>query len=232
MRRRFFHVVSFFMFFFNIVVGLFAALRRILFGAVFGIFLIPRLDRCLLMRGVEKFDSGSSASALECYDSLFFYSVQNVYFFFSAFKCYLAMLQVDCTHNHPVMKAFVQLLWSLHEKNKLQALENGDVTDTSADFKRQSDLELVKVDELKDVVSENADAPKKRRSPKWRNKWWKAVTLYNNPSLTLELLKQDMQKSKMSAAEKRVSNCRYTLKRVNNKLFADNVHVHVHVDKP
>ena len=30
------------------------------------------------------------------------------------------MLEVDCAHNHPIMKAFVQLLWSLHAQKKLE----------------------------------------------------------------------------------------------------------------
>ena len=46
-----------------------------------------------------------------------------------------------------------------------------------------------------------------RRHPKWRNKWWKAVTLYNNPSLTLELIRQEMrnEKNKQDGAVLKVS---------------------------
>ena len=54
-------------------------------------------------------------------------------------------------------------------------------------------------------VAKSVDSRKERRSPKWRNKWWKAVTLYNNPSLRLDLLKQDLKNSKATAADKRVS---------------------------
>lgn len=56
--RRFYHIVSFYLFFFNVILGLFSCLRRILLSLVFGLILISRLDRCLLMRGFERFDAG------------------------------------------------------------------------------------------------------------------------------------------------------------------------------
>ena len=57
--RRIYHIVSFYLFFFNVVLGLFSCLRRILMSLVFGLMLISRLDRCLLMRGFERFDAGT-----------------------------------------------------------------------------------------------------------------------------------------------------------------------------
>ena len=51
----------------------------------------------------------------------------------------------------------------------------------------------------------NKEKPQaQRRHPKWRNKWWKAITLYNNPSLTLDLMKQELKQSKKMDAEARV----------------------------
>ncbi len=59
--RRVYHVTNFFLFFFNIILGLFSCLKRILFSVVFGTLLISRLDRCLLMRGFETFDAGNKS---------------------------------------------------------------------------------------------------------------------------------------------------------------------------
>ena len=58
--RRVFHVMSFFMFFFNIVVGLFSCLRRIVISLILGTLLVSRLDRCLLMPGFEDKDAGTT----------------------------------------------------------------------------------------------------------------------------------------------------------------------------
>ena len=57
--RRFYHITSFYLFFFNVVLGLFSCLRRLLMSMVFGLILISRLDRCLLMRAFERFDTGN-----------------------------------------------------------------------------------------------------------------------------------------------------------------------------
>ena len=60
--RRFYHITSFYLFFFNVVLGFFSCLRRLLMSMVFGLILISRLDRCLLMRGFERFDTGKLPS--------------------------------------------------------------------------------------------------------------------------------------------------------------------------
>jgi hypothetical protein len=46
------------LFFFNVLLGLFTCLKRILFSVFFGTILISRLDRLLLTRGFERFDTG------------------------------------------------------------------------------------------------------------------------------------------------------------------------------
>ena len=47
------------------------------------------------------------------------------------------MLEVDCAHNHPVMKAFVQLLWTLNtqkqeEEERLAAITVNTVAGDNA----------------------------------------------------------------------------------------------------
>ncbi|WAR24162.1 STR6L-like protein [Mya arenaria] len=49
--RTVYDVFSFFMLFLNASIGLVQYLKRILFSAVLGVFLIPRMDRSLYMRG-------------------------------------------------------------------------------------------------------------------------------------------------------------------------------------
>ena len=61
------------------------------------------------------------------------------------------MLEVDCAHNHPVMKAFVQLLWSLHEKNKATGVFK--VVDENVYKYKNDRVELVETGGLKRVES-------------------------------------------------------------------------------
>ena len=53
-----YHVVSYFMFFPNITVGIGSCLRRFLTSLVFGFVLISRMDKCMLMKGYESLDAG------------------------------------------------------------------------------------------------------------------------------------------------------------------------------
>ncbi|XP_045157353.2 stimulated by retinoic acid gene 6 protein-like isoform X2 [Mercenaria mercenaria] len=84
--RNAYDVFSFFMIFLNASIGLFAFLKRILVGAFLGVFLIPRMDRSLLMRGYEAMD--------KCYVN------------------YVGMIMVDVSHNHPIMRVFCFLVKS------------------------------------------------------------------------------------------------------------------------
>ncbi|WAR24176.1 STR6L-like protein, partial [Mya arenaria] len=54
--RTVYDVFSFFMLFLNASIGLVQYVKRILFSAVLGVFLIPRMDRSLYMRGYETMD--------------------------------------------------------------------------------------------------------------------------------------------------------------------------------
>ena len=58
-RRQLFSIASYFFFFYNIILGFFAALIRILKGLLLGIIFMARIDRTCLMQGYETWDKGS-----------------------------------------------------------------------------------------------------------------------------------------------------------------------------
>ena len=55
---RAFHWFTYIMFFHNVVVGITSALLRIFYSIGFGLLLLFRLDRVVLMHGFENFDGG------------------------------------------------------------------------------------------------------------------------------------------------------------------------------
>lgn len=91
--RHAFHGMNFFFFIFNVILGFFSCIKRILFSIVFGIAMMGRLDRSSIMRDWERFDAG--------------------------FKAYLGMLELDATHNHPVLRAFIEILQKEAEKTRI-----------------------------------------------------------------------------------------------------------------
>ena len=50
--------MSYFLFFFNILVGLFSGFLRITLGIVLGVVFLARIDRSTLMQGFQRFDRG------------------------------------------------------------------------------------------------------------------------------------------------------------------------------
>ena len=56
--RRLFSIMSYFFFFFNILVGLFSGFLRITLGIVLGVVFLARIERSTLMHGFQKFDEG------------------------------------------------------------------------------------------------------------------------------------------------------------------------------
>ncbi len=71
--RRFYHIVDFVMFFFNVLIGLFTCMKRIFFSVLFGSMLLSRLDRPLLMQGFVRFDTGI---VTQKYQYLFYFTIQ------------------------------------------------------------------------------------------------------------------------------------------------------------
>ncbi|XP_066022928.1 stimulated by retinoic acid gene 6 protein-like isoform X4 [Pocillopora verrucosa] len=82
--RRLFSIMSYFFFFYNIILGLFSGFMRILKGMLLGVIFISRIDRTSLMQGFQAWDK--------------------------AFVAYLGFVTVLVAHSHPVMLVFCQLL--------------------------------------------------------------------------------------------------------------------------
>jgi len=57
---RVFHLYTYFFLFYNALVGLAKAVRRIVTAAVLNLFFLPRLDRPLVIKGFESLDKGKA----------------------------------------------------------------------------------------------------------------------------------------------------------------------------
>ena len=57
-RRRLYSIISYFFFFYNVLVGLFSCLLRIFKGTVLGVLFLGRIDRTVLMQGFQTWDPG------------------------------------------------------------------------------------------------------------------------------------------------------------------------------
>ncbi|XP_015759259.1 PREDICTED: stimulated by retinoic acid gene 6 protein homolog [Acropora digitifera] len=99
--RRLFHVCTFFLFFFNIFLGLFSCLKRVVIGAVIGIMFLARTQKSVLSRDFELRDPG--------------------------FNAYVGYLLLEHTHANPVLVTFCQLLikTSIDEKILKSKESNG-----------------------------------------------------------------------------------------------------------
>ncbi|XP_077988457.1 stimulated by retinoic acid gene 6 protein-like [Glandiceps talaboti] len=82
--RRMLHATSLFMFYFNVLLGLFTSMARLLRSLLFGLLFLGRLDRSVLQRDVEMLDPG--------------------------YRAYVGFLIVEEAHCHPVVVTFVHLL--------------------------------------------------------------------------------------------------------------------------
>ncbi|KAM7426477.1 hypothetical protein ABFA07_022242 [Porites harrisoni] len=92
--RRLFSIMSYFFFFYNVIVGLFGCVKRIFKGMILGTVFLSRIDRTSLMQGFQTWDK--------------------------AFVAYLGFINVLVAHSHPVMLVFCQLLI---KRNKGRGLE-------------------------------------------------------------------------------------------------------------
>jgi len=82
--RRLFHVCTFFLFFFNIFLGVVSCLKRIVIGAVLGVMFLGRTQKSVISRDFELMDPG--------------------------FNAYVGYLLLEHTHANPVLVTFCQLL--------------------------------------------------------------------------------------------------------------------------
>ncbi|KAH9512762.1 Stimulated by retinoic acid protein 6 protein-like [Bulinus truncatus] len=90
--RRFYFIFTYFMFFYNIFLGIASCLLRIVKSIAVGILFLSRLDNSSMPRRFEFFDPG-----------------------FSAYKGYIHM---EVAHTHPVVLVFIQLLYTLSRDRK------------------------------------------------------------------------------------------------------------------
>ncbi|XP_013368764.1 PREDICTED: stimulated by retinoic acid gene 6 protein homolog isoform X6 [Chinchilla lanigera] len=92
--RKAFHNFNYFLFFYNVLLGLGACLSRLLISCVLGTWLIARIDRTIMQSGYERADMGFSA--------------------------WVGMLYVDHYHTNPVLVSFCHILITDHKERKLQ----------------------------------------------------------------------------------------------------------------
>uniref|UniRef100_A0AAA9RW77 STRA6-like n=1 Tax=Bos taurus TaxID=9913 RepID=A0AAA9RW77_BOVIN len=92
--RRAFHNFNYFLFFYNVLLGLGACLSRLFISCVLGTWLIARIDRTILQSGYERADMGFSA--------------------------WIGMLYVDHYHTNPVLVSFCHILITSHRERRLQ----------------------------------------------------------------------------------------------------------------
>ncbi|XP_055869119.1 receptor for retinol uptake stra6-like isoform X1 [Biomphalaria glabrata] len=90
--RRFYFITTYFMFFYNIFLGIVSCFMRIIKSVAVGILLLARLDSSLMPRKFERFDPGFSA--------------------------YIGYIQMEMAQTHPVVLVFIQLLYTLSRERK------------------------------------------------------------------------------------------------------------------
>lgn len=92
--RKVFHNFNYFLFFYNVLLGLGACLSRLLISCILGTWLIARIDRTIMQNGYEGADMGFSA--------------------------WVGMLYVDHYHTNPVLVSFCHILLTGLRERKLQ----------------------------------------------------------------------------------------------------------------
>ncbi|XP_063313324.1 stimulated by retinoic acid gene 6 protein-like [Pelobates fuscus] len=99
--RKAFQNFNYFLFFYNVIVGLGACLSRLLRSLLFGTLLIARIDRTILPPGFEQMDAG--------------------------YLTWIGMLYVDHYHSNPVLLGFCHVLFRTRvkkEPSKVDTISN------------------------------------------------------------------------------------------------------------
>ncbi|XP_076093951.1 stimulated by retinoic acid gene 6 protein-like isoform X2 [Mytilus galloprovincialis] len=116
---KMFNILSFFMFFFHVIIGFVSCLTRITTGLWIGLISLARIDKYMLPKGYEKQDKGYSA--------------------------YIGMLMVEVHHRNPVASVFCnELLLINKEKGCANVLltpvndKRGDIESKSQKYRRIS----------------------------------------------------------------------------------------------
>ncbi|CAH3155737.1 unnamed protein product [Porites lobata] len=157
--RRLFSIMSYFFFFFNILVGLFSGFLRITLGIVVGVVFLARLERSTLMQGFQRFDEGMSKSL----------KGKTVH----AFDAYLGFINLLVAQSHPVMLSFCQLLINRDKGHQPNSESPAGAQSENRDCSMETGGASVYIRERR--------LP--RMSQKAFNRWHVIVTLLHNPCL-------------------------------------------------
>ncbi|XP_046698457.1 stimulated by retinoic acid gene 6 protein-like isoform X1 [Silurus meridionalis] len=82
--RRAFHNLNYFLFFFNVMLGVMSCIKRLLYSTAIGLMLLPRIERAIMPQGYEKLDS--------------------------SYCTWVGMIIADHHHSNPVLVCFCHLL--------------------------------------------------------------------------------------------------------------------------
>ncbi|KAF5891616.1 stimulated by retinoic acid 6 protein-like isoform X1, partial [Clarias magur] len=94
--RKVFHNVNYFLFFFNVILGLMSCIERLMKSTAVGLMLLSRIERAIMPRGFENLDT--------------------------SYCTWLGMIVADHHHNNPVLLCFCHLLHD-HTLRKVQTGE-------------------------------------------------------------------------------------------------------------
>ncbi|XP_006863251.1 PREDICTED: stimulated by retinoic acid gene 6 protein homolog [Chrysochloris asiatica] len=92
--RKAFHNFNYFLFFYNVLLGLGVCLSRLFISCMLGTWLIARIDRTIMQSGYETADMG--------------------------YRTWIGMLYVDHYHTNPVLVSFCHILVTGHRERKLK----------------------------------------------------------------------------------------------------------------
>ncbi|XP_065672800.1 stimulated by retinoic acid gene 6 protein-like [Hydra vulgaris] len=92
--RRIFHGAAFFLFYFNIFIGIFSSFLRIIYGLILGVLFYQRIQKSSLPRSFENWDKG--------------------------YMSYIGYILLEHYHTNPVLQCFVRLLLEANERKFLK----------------------------------------------------------------------------------------------------------------
>ncbi|XP_046542385.1 stimulated by retinoic acid gene 6 protein-like [Haliotis rubra] len=118
--RRVFHNVSYFLFFFHILLGLYTCLVRIAKGILLGVVFLGRIDRSGLVKGFEHWDTG--------------------------YLSFVSFLQVELAHTHPVLVVFCQLLMNGARDRRMARFSLSQDGRNGSPYKTFGDVELLSME--------------------------------------------------------------------------------------
>ncbi|GFS04952.1 stimulated by retinoic acid gene 6 protein homolog [Elysia marginata] len=155
--RRFFFISTYFMFFYNIFMGVFSCLVRVVESLIFGLYLLPRLDHCIMPPSFRAIDPG--------------------------YQAFIGFLLTESQHCHPVVLTFVHLV-DIQMKHKRSQREDAGRVRNGSNLEHvvnegDSTIQLTHFDHSTDVED------KQRKKELARFNWHLLFTLLNNPSVRM-----------------------------------------------